>query len=209
MLKQNIILLFIIFLFPAIGNAQQLSNYRAKKIVLNSDTVTLDTLSIIPGSLIVRNINGNRIDSTEYIFLFPESKLMMAKDYRMLYSVLFVSYKVFPYNFSETYQHKDANMLVPDEKGNYNPFVFTYDDQPLDIFTFGGLNKNGSISRGISFGNSQDVVVNSSFNLQLSGKLSDDIDVLAAITDNNIPIQPEGNTQQLQDFDKVFIQLSH
>lgn len=207
--KRFKILLFIIFLFPAFGNAQQLSNYRSKKIILSSDTVALDTLSIIPGSLIARNINGSKIDSTEYQILFPESKLVMSKDYRMLYSVLFISYKVFPYDFSEKYQHKNINMLVPDEKGNYNPFVFTYEDQPLDIFTFGGLNKNGSISRGISFGNSQDVVVNSSFNLQLSGKLSEDIDILAAITDNNIPIQPEGNTQQLQDFDKVFIQLSH
>jgi hypothetical protein len=209
MLKHYKILLFIIFLSPFTGNAQQFSNYRTKKITLTSDTILLDTLSIIPGSMIVRNINGNKIDSTEYKILYPGSKLVMPKEYRMLYTVLFVSYKVFPYDFSETFQHKDVNNLVPDEKGNYNPFVFTYDDQPLDIFTFGGLTKNGSISRGISFGNSQDVVVNSSFNLQLSGKLSDDIDILAAITDNNIPIQPEGNTQQLQDFDKVFIQLSH
>lgn len=199
----------MIFLFPAFGNAQLLSNYRSKRIALSSDTVAIDTLSIIPGSLIAMNINGSKIDSAEYTILFPESKFIMPKEYRMLYSVVFLSYKVFPYNFAETYQHKDVHMLVPDEKGNYNPYVFTYENQPLDIFTFGGLNKNGSISRGISFGNSQDVVVNSSFNLQLSGKLSEDIDILAAITDNNIPIQPEGNTQQLQDFDKIFIQLSH
>jgi hypothetical protein len=209
-LLRNIIVIITISLLSALsGFSQDLSNYRSKKIILSSDTVQMDTLSIIPGSLIVRNVNGNRIDSTEYQVLFTEGKMVMQEDYRMLYAVLFVSYKVFPYHFSESFQHKDVKMLVPDEKGNYNPFIFTYENQTPDIFSFGGLTKDGSISRGISFGNSQDVVVNSSFNLQLSGKLSDEIDILAAITDNNIPVQPEGNTQQLQDFDKVFIQLSH
>ncbi|HNW97685.1 MAG TPA: hypothetical protein PKK00_04650 [Bacteroidales bacterium] len=203
------ILILIIIVFPLFGKAQQLSNYRTKKIIPSSDTLLLDTLSVIPGSLEIRDNKGNKIDSTDFKIIFSESKLVIKNEIREKFSELFISYKVFPYNFSKSYQHKDVNMLIPDEKGNYNPFVFTYENQSLNIFTFGGLNKNGSISRGVSFGNSQDVVVNSSFNLQLSGKLSSDIDILAAITDNNIPIQPEGNTQQLQDFDKVYIQLSH
>ena len=45
--------------------------------------------------------------------------------------------------------------------------------------------------------------------LQLSGKLSNDIEIVAALTDENTPIQPEGNTATLDELDKVFIQVKH
>src|SRR6185437_1242173 len=76
-----------------------------------------------------------------------------------------------------------------------------------EIFSSPGITKTGNISRGISFGNTQNVFVNSTLNLQMEGQLTQDIRLTAVISDQNIPFQPEGNTQQLQQFDKVYVQL--
>jgi hypothetical protein len=69
------------------------------------------------------------------------------------------------------------------------------------------LQKSGSIFRGFTVGSNQDLSVNSGLRLQLSGKISPEIEVAAALTDESTPIQPEGTTQSLQEFDKVFVEI--
>jgi hypothetical protein len=83
-------------------------------------------------------------------------------------------------------------------------------ERPLSRYTvedlFGpNLQKSGTLVRGLTVGSNRDLSLNSGLRLQLSGRLTNDLDVTAALTDENTPLQPEGTTQTLQEFDKVFV----
>ncbi|HEX9252489.1 MAG TPA: hypothetical protein VF870_09620, partial [Ignavibacteriaceae bacterium] len=71
------------------------------------------------------------------------------------------------------------------------------------------MQKSGTIVRGFTVGTTKDFSLNSGLRLQLSGRISEDIEIVAALTDENTPIQPEGNTERLEELDKVFIQVKH
>ena len=64
---------------------------------------------------------------------------------------------------------------------------------------------DGVLLRGISFGNAQDLVMNSSLNLRMGGNIAENLYVEGALTDQEYPFQPEGTTSSIQDFDRVYI----
>lgn len=208
------LILFCFFLFSCLlGHSQYAGGSRIKLVSITSDTTQLDTLSLIPGTIKIKIADGSLLDTSYYKINYANGFLILDRKKVLKDSIplqgIHSTYKTFPYLFTAEVKHKDANRIKPDLQGNSTPFSYNIESKNDDIFKMEGLNKSGSISRGISFGNNQDVVVNSSLNLQLAGHLSNNVDILLAATDNNIPIQPEGNTQQLQEFDKVFIQLSN
>jgi len=67
--------------------------------------------------------------------------------------------------------------------------------------------KSGTLYRGVTLGSQSGLSLQSGLNLELQGKIAEDITVIGTITDQNIPIEPEGNTQTLDEIDKVFIRV--
>ena len=200
--------LYILFFYGGIVfqlNAQ--SNIKQKLIIVKNDTIYLDTLSLIPNSIKI-TLKGNLFDTSNYKIYYPLKAIIFKKP---ISDTLMVYYKTFSFNYEKSYYHKNTSLLTKDLSLPQNPIslAFSGSETISDGFISDGLNKNGSISRGISFGNNQDVVVNSSLNLQVSGKLTQEVDLLLAATDDNIPFQADGTTAQLQEFDKVFVQLSN
>ncbi|MCA1764594.1 MAG: hypothetical protein LC664_16605, partial [Flavobacteriales bacterium] len=187
------------------ANAQELSNLRQKTILLKKDTTKLDTLSISPASLKIKFKNGEAVGDSAYSILPAQSFLIWNGP--LPSDSLDVLYRTLSFDFSKPYQKRDSTMIQPEADYFMAPNTYRPNSEESPIFGSTQLDKTGSISRGVGVGNAQDLNVNSSLSLQLNGKLTDSISVLASITDDNIPIQPQGNTAQLQEFDQVYIQL--
>jgi len=185
--------------FPV--NEPARSNLRHKTIAADSDTLKIDTVSIIPGTLRIAGVA-----ETDYTLNYITATLYWNNFSRP--DSIRISYRVFPFRLDPVAQHMNYDSVL--NKFYVAPFEFNRntDRTQRGIFDFGSMKAEGSFGRQIGFGNNQDAVLNSTLNLQLSGLLGDSIEVQAAITDNNIPIQPEGNTQQLNEFDQVFLQFS-
>jgi len=195
---------FIFLLVISInGFSQQipssLSNFRNKKISTKINPFILDSNSIVPNTIVITGIpeSAYKIDYVNAAILWNSPNLPDS---------VFISYRVFPYKLNAITRHYNYDSI----RFNFameKPYVLKSRQSENKIIDFGNINYNGSFGRGITIGNNQDAVVSSNLNLQLNGYIGDSLELTAAISDNNIPIQPQGNTQNIRDFDRIFLQI--
>lgn len=192
-------MVLLVCLTPEWSLAQVDNRFHTRNLVVDSMRVKLDTLSVVPSSFVLTGA-----EKSQFV-LDPVAAVLYLKDSSLMGKTLSCSYQTFLFDYSLPRTHKSLELIERSRSTHENAsFGLRPVADLLQEETFVGT---GSISRGISLGNNQDMVLNSSLNLQLSGKLSEDIDVVASISDKNIPIQPDGNTQMLSDINNIFITI--
>jgi hypothetical protein len=191
--------------FCTVGHAQEFgylqSNKKSLSLTYSLDTIELDTNSII---FLYAVIDKDTIWESFDLFEIDDKELFQEKYPE---KELIVHFRVLSVNFNRSFRRLDTQLIQSQIAMDYIGFSYNQSQSDDPMVDFKSLNYSGSFSRGVSVGNRQSLVLNSSLNLQLSGFIGEDVELLAAISDNNIPIQPEGNTQQLQEFDRIFIEL--
>ena len=182
------------------------SNIRKVEINKQNSLTISDTLTIIPSSIKIQKSHSN----FKLPYKLKNNRITIDPEYFELHSkdTLQLFYRVFPFNFERVYNIYNVNNYKIEDIAIPIEMDFGLENKKRRSLFSKGLNYNGSFSRGLSFGNSQSLVLNSQLNLQIDGDLGNGLKISAAISDDQIPIQPEGNTLILQEFDKVFIKIS-
>ncbi len=189
----------------------------------NNSFAIVDTFRISPDNN-YKISQLNIISFSEQIFL--NNKLLKRSEYN-------ISYQSGRFSLSDSTNYNITDILVVSYKSiridlrteyKKRSLLIKYDDlyadsirvsrvEKVDLSAesiFGrDLQKSGALIRGFTVGSNRDFQLNSGLRLQLAGKLSDELDIVAALSDENTPIQPEGNTETLEELDKVFIEVKH
>jgi len=180
------------------------SLYRTKKLAV-SGILQIDSVSINPSNFSVSNLKNETISPSLYTIDFENALLTFPNTLET--DSIVVTYLSYPSFITKTYQELDEGIIVNSTGNLQKLYQLSQPSSKRVVLPFDGLVSSGSISRGVTIGNNQNSVLNSELDLQISGKLNDKVTLRASIQDSNIPLQESGYSQQLDEFDQVFIEV--
>lgn len=208
--------ILILFLTCAVSvaTAQGVSTTSELTVGPADSVLTLPHEFVVTGTLLLADSGGIRLDSPgDYTVDTLTGNLLLSESFRSSLRDsgravrLTASYSYLPLDISSTRFNRRL-VTVTDSTGEERTVTERSGKELTATSIFGEeFQRSGSISRGITVGTNRDLTLQSGLRLQFSGKISDDVEVLGALTDEQTPIQPEGNTQTLREVDNIFIEV--
>lgn len=118
-------------------------------------------------------------------------------------SIIRINYHIIPVSVDRTYQRRLFEPLeVPSAETPGKVTEIQTPQEPPPTLSYSG-SKTVSLSmeslRGLS--------INQPTRLNISGKVSEDVSVTAMLSDQNLPLQPEGTTEEIEDLDRILIKI--
>ncbi|WP_157812213.1 hypothetical protein [Polaribacter sp. ALD11] len=203
MFKKNLFFLFLIIGF-SIQSQIVSTDFRSTKFLIQKDTIKFDSVAINPQRFKVLNETLKPIAISNYFIDYNNATLIINAK---VYQEITIEYFRFPDFITKVYTPFDESLIVPNGTNTGKLYSLTTNKKASEVKLFEGLQTKGFISRGITSGNNQNAVTNAALDLEISGKLSNKVTLRANIWDTNIPIQENGYSQNITDFDRIFIEM--
>ena len=203
MSNRNLRRIFFNILFPCLSIAQVSSALDTVSHFHDNNIVELSHPFILESSIVIsqnaHQIQFRIIDAIEgriYLKEFDNKSSLIIK-YDYLTNKLPISFgpkwKMLP----------PLNEINIEEKEPLNPLNNKIKNKNSELFTSGNIYRNLTVS---PLGGSD---FTGGLQMQLTGKLTENISVSGVLTDQDLPIQPEGVTRNLDELDKVYVTVNH
>ena len=198
---------------------------KAERLELKAETqeFTVKYPPILPNSEQITEAGGKvLVRGVDYQIDFYLGKITLGERHSTTESStdrpyrLEITYRTLPFAIKQVYKRdlygtvggnrqQDSSQSTTDGSPQQTDFLAD-NRQPT---TDSQLEVSGSQTFGISVGSNRGVTQNQELRVNVEGKVSENISVLALLSDQDLPIQPEGTTENIQDLDQKLIRITH
>lgn len=162
-----------------------------------------DSILIISSTIQINNIAGEELGYEIFDNVLKINECQEGEFFRVCFNYVLKETELVKSAVPEEWYDSTArftnNIQVQEEKNR----------STQELLGLGGIQIDGAYMRSVSGGGQQSAMMHSVMDLTISGNISEDLQLQARMTDQQMPFEPEGNTQRLQDFDRVNFQLIH
>jgi len=176
-------------------------------------TSAQDTLISLPDVILVRDSVHVWVDSLlltpgyDFTVDYPARQIRLARPWPTGVTVL-VRYRALPVEWPIRQAWMVPSSAEEETSGVSAPPVLVGSRRLAGTQPTGDLRIGGSKTFAIQVGTNRDLSLEQSLRVSINGSVGEDVQVTAELSDQNLPIQPEGTTEDIRELDKVLVEIS-
>jgi len=204
-MQDSIRLFFVLLYLTCKVYSQAFSQIDTIKIVDGSNSIELSKKFILKESVnIYHNGQWVSIDNIDFIngIISLNKDIIDNSDALFIVSYKYINNRI-PMTIGPRWKSLQTLNILEDQPKFNNQSTKIRKKEENEIFSSGTFHRKLKIS---PLGGSD---FTGGFQMQLNGQLSNNIYVTGMLSDQNLPIQPEGTTRRLEELDKVLISVKH
>ena len=146
----------------------------------------------------------------DYLIDYHAETLRVLRDYPPE-AIVQITYQVFPFAIKKGYKRdlfgQDQLLEEPRDKAKLEPRADLTEQRPPES-ALPPVQVTGTQTFGVSVGSNRSLSPERALRISVDGKVSENVNVTALLSDQDLPIQPEGTTENIQDIDQKLIRIT-
>ncbi|HGJ65283.1 TPA: hypothetical protein ENS27_07840, partial [bacterium] len=168
-------------------------------------------MPIIPSSEKVYINDNILLIETDYTIDYKLGQINIKKEFSQD-DIIRIDYNIIPVSIKQIYQKqlirpKENGSILEDSQKKETSQIQEKTLPTTSLPTSSDLNFSGTKTLSLSMEKNRGISINQPTRLNINGKITEDISINAILSDEDLPLQPEGTTEEIEDLDKVLIEI--